>query len=224
MSDDAIRAKVAAKLRLAQQNSGSNGASQTNGKQGGRRLLRWDPSRWQLFERVPQYSTRVKSAPILPIRAPLSSIYEVHYSGRNNYAPSALMEKLIADTRSGSVVNVGTVIDATGSDVFLHDVKYVGVNGEWDDWDVEYVKLRIDIPEGRATINNAEEKDRDAHDDQMMAAFCTAVLGHMQGERKDMDVAVFGSEGYNFVGFLIVRYVCAPLVCAIVGLGGFSVC
>ncbi|RLN95265.1 hypothetical protein BBJ28_00022279, partial [Nothophytophthora sp. Chile5] len=235
MSDDAIRAKVAAKLRLAQQNGGGDGASQTNGKQGGRRLLRWDPSRWQLFERVPQYTTRVKSAPILPIRAPLSSIYEVHYSGRNNYAPSALMEKLIADTRSGSVVNVGTVIDATGSDVFLHDVKYVDANGfardcllllihwtfrtdtfvvaccrEWDDWDVEYVKLRIDIPEGRATINNAEEKDRDAHDDQMVTAFCTAVLGHMQGERKDMDVAVFGSEGYNFVGFLIVRYLACP--------------
>lgn len=37
------------------------------------------------------------------------------------------MEKLIADTRSGSVVNVGLVIDATGSDTFLHDVKYVHV-------------------------------------------------------------------------------------------------
>ena len=35
------------------------------------------------------------------------------------------MEKLIADTRSGSVVHVGLVIDATGSDIFLHDVKYV---------------------------------------------------------------------------------------------------
>jgi hypothetical protein len=50
--------------------------------------------------------------------------YEVHFSARKSYAPSALMEKLIADTRSGSVLNVGLVIDATGSDTFLHDVKY----------------------------------------------------------------------------------------------------
>ncbi|KAJ8572069.1 hypothetical protein ON010_g4766 [Phytophthora cinnamomi] len=91
------------------------------------------------------------------------------------------MEKLIADTRSGSVVNVGLVIDATGSDTFLHDVKTVG-------W--------------RAA--DAEEKDRDAHDDKMVEAFCKAVVSHLQGERKDMDVAVFGAEGYNFVGFLIV--------------------
>lgn len=153
MSDDATRAEVAAKLRAAQQ-------QQQQQKSGGRKLLRWDAARWQQFERTPQYTTRVKSAPILPIRAPLSSMYvamslqlasclallwrpqqltrarltpccygsdsyEIHFSARKNYAPSALMEKLISDTRSGSVVNVGLVIDATGSDTFLHDVKYV---------------------------------------------------------------------------------------------------
>jgi hypothetical protein len=41
----------------------------------------------------------------------------------------------------------------------------------------------------------------------MVQAFCKAVTDHLRGERKDMDVAVFGAEGYNFVGFLIVRCV-----------------
>ncbi|RLN61028.1 hypothetical protein BBJ29_004165 [Phytophthora kernoviae] len=185
MSDDATHAEVAAKLRQAHQK---------NGAPSGRKLLHWDAPRWQLFERTPQYTTRVKSAPMLPIRAPLSSIYEIHFSGRKSYAPSALMEKLIADARSGSVLNVGLVIDATGGDIFLHDVK------EWDDWDVEYVKLKVD------TCGDEEEKDTDAHDDKMVEAFCQAVLCHLQGERKDMDVAVYGADGYNFVGFLIVSF------------------
>lgn len=51
--------------------------------------------------------------------------YEIHFSGNANYSPSGLMEKLIASARSGSVVNVGAVIDATGEDYFLHDIKYV---------------------------------------------------------------------------------------------------
>ena len=71
MSDDATRAEVAAKLRAAQLKPVATG---------GRKLLRWDAARWQQFERTPQYTTRVKSAPILPIRAPLSSMYVTLYS------------------------------------------------------------------------------------------------------------------------------------------------
>ncbi|CAI5746707.1 unnamed protein product [Peronospora destructor] len=184
MSDDATRAEVAAKLRAAQLKTVMAG---------GRKLLRWEATRWQQFERIPQYTTRVKSAPILPIRAPLSSIYEIHLSATKSYTPSALMERLIADTRSGSVVNVGLVIDATGSDIFLHDVKY------WDDWDVQYVKLRVDTIGG-------EKEDRDVYDDKMAEAFCKEVERHLEGDRKDMDVAVFGAEGYNLVGFLVVSF------------------
>ncbi|KAK1945132.1 hypothetical protein P3T76_003665 [Phytophthora citrophthora] len=65
---DPTRAEVAAKLRAAQE-------QQKNSS--GRKLLRWDATRWQQFEGTPQYTTRVKSAPILPIRAPLSSMYAV---------------------------------------------------------------------------------------------------------------------------------------------------
>jgi hypothetical protein len=67
MSEDAMHAEVAAKLRAAQQ--------QQNKSSGGRKLLRWDAARWQQFERTPQYTARLKSAPILPVRAPLSSMY-----------------------------------------------------------------------------------------------------------------------------------------------------
>lgn len=45
----------------------------------------------------------------------------------------------------------------------------------------------------------------------MVEAFCKAVVSHLQGERKDMDVAVYGADGYNFVGFLVVRCVCISL-------------
>ncbi|TDH65376.1 hypothetical protein CCR75_001313 [Bremia lactucae] len=203
MSDDRTRAEVAAKLRAAQQQKSGNG----------RKLLRWDTDCWKRFEREPLYTTRIKSAPILPIRAPLSSMYvalmrslddlitivlrvycsyEIYFSARKSYTPSGIMEKLIAEARSGSVINVGLVIDATGSDIFLHDVK------EWDDWDVLYVKLQVDEDTNRSDSNE--------HDERMVEAFCKAVECHLKNERKDMDVAVFGIKGYNFIGFLIVSF------------------
>ena len=42
---------------------------------GGRKLLRLDAARWQLFERTLPYTTRLKSAPLLHLRAPLASMY-----------------------------------------------------------------------------------------------------------------------------------------------------
>lgn len=41
----------------------------------------------------------------------------------------------------------------------------------------------------------------------MVEEFCKAVVEHKQGEKKDMDVAVFGAFDSNLVGFLIVRCV-----------------
>lgn len=46
----------------------------------------------------------------------------------------------------------------------------------------------------------------------MAKAFCKAVESHLEGERKDMDVAVFGAEGYNLVGFLVVWCVAIALM------------
>uniref|UniRef100_A0AAV1TR11 Uncharacterized protein n=1 Tax=Peronospora matthiolae TaxID=2874970 RepID=A0AAV1TR11_9STRA len=85
---------------------------------GGRKLLRWDAARWQLFERTLPYTTHLKSAPLLHLRAPLASIRKIH-------APSVVIEQPIVGTRSGSVVNLGLVIDATGSETCLHDVKWL---------------------------------------------------------------------------------------------------
>ena len=65
-ADAATRAEVAAKLRAAKR---------AHDATGGRKLLRWDAARWQQFERTPPYTSRLKSAPILPMRAPLSSMY-----------------------------------------------------------------------------------------------------------------------------------------------------
>ena len=56
-----------------------------------------------------------------------------------------------------------------------------------------------------------EKMGREVHDDRMAQAFCKTVVSHLEGERKDMDVAAFGADGYNFVGFLIVRCVMTVL-------------
>ena len=68
--------------------------------------------------------------------------YEIHFSTRKSYAPSVVMEQLIVDTRSGAVVNVGLVIDATGSDTFLHDVKCVASGVDNKDKRVGEVTVR----------------------------------------------------------------------------------
>ena len=52
------------------------------------------------------------------------------------------MEQLIVDTRSGAVVNLGLVIDATGSDTFLHDVKCVASGVDNKDKRVGEVTVR----------------------------------------------------------------------------------
>lgn len=67
MSDDAARAEVAAKLRAAQQQT-------KNGAGGGRKLLHLSPAQWKQFERSPQFGKLIKSARLLPIRVPLSSM------------------------------------------------------------------------------------------------------------------------------------------------------
>uniref|UniRef100_K3WGD1 mRNA capping enzyme adenylation domain-containing protein n=1 Tax=Globisporangium ultimum (strain ATCC 200006 / CBS 805.95 / DAOM BR144) TaxID=431595 RepID=K3WGD1_GLOUD len=207
-TDDAeARAAIAAKLKLAAKIPASkllNGSSSSQTKRagrggsnggGGRKLLHKSPEQWSAFEQTPVTMSIVPSARILPIRCPLSSLYEIHFSNKQKvFTPSTLMEKLIADSRSGTVVNVGTVIDATGGSAFLYDPK------EWDDWEVEYVKLKVNIPE------DILEQDRQANDDAMLAAFFSAVEKHKSGDNKDMDIAVYGATGYSFVGFLTVSY------------------
>lgn len=42
----------------------------------------------------------------------------------------------------------------------------------------------------------------------MIAAFFAAVEKHKAGDSRDMDIAVYGTSGYSFVGFLIVRCGC----------------
>lgn len=91
---------------------------------------------------------------------------------------------------------------------------------------MEYVKLKVNIPEGAPPsrkglhrtfaltrfgvchiVVDIPEQDRQSYDDEMVAAFFSAVEKHKSGENKDMDIAVYGATGYSFVGFLIVRCV-----------------
>uniref|UniRef100_A0AAV1UUZ7 Uncharacterized protein n=1 Tax=Peronospora matthiolae TaxID=2874970 RepID=A0AAV1UUZ7_9STRA len=45
----------------------------------------------------------------------------------------------------------------------------------------------------------------EVHDNRLAQAFCKTLFGLLKGDVKDMDMAVFGADGYNFVGFLVVR-------------------
>uniref|UniRef100_A0AAV1UY64 Uncharacterized protein n=1 Tax=Peronospora matthiolae TaxID=2874970 RepID=A0AAV1UY64_9STRA len=49
-------------------------AKRKHATSGGCKLLRWDAARWQLFERTLPYTTRLKTAPLLNLRAPLASM------------------------------------------------------------------------------------------------------------------------------------------------------
>jgi hypothetical protein len=71
MSDDdaAARAEVAAKLRAAAVQQQAKGAAG-----GGRKLLHLSAAQWRQFARSPQFGRLTKSARLLPIRAPLSSM------------------------------------------------------------------------------------------------------------------------------------------------------
>ncbi|TYZ56906.1 hypothetical protein PybrP1_006072 [[Pythium] brassicae (nom. inval.)] len=200
--DKEARAAIAAKLKLATQTpvaqllkrSGGGGGPRAKSQRSERKLLHWSPEQWRAFETTPPHAKLVARARILPMRSPLSTLYEIHFAQQKVLTPSTLMEKLITDSRSGTVVSLGTVIDATGGDAFLYDPK------EWDDWDVEFVKLKVAVPDDIA------ESERQTHDDAMVAAFFVAVEKHKAGDNGDMDIAVYGASGYTLVGFLIVSY------------------
>nr|CCA15108.1 conserved hypothetical protein [Albugo laibachii Nc14] len=183
-----------------------------------KKLLRWSKTQWQSFEKIAQYARKIPSGicSILPIRCPLSSLYEVHYEKgiASNYSPSALMERFIDDAKTGSSVNnLGLVIDATACDSFLHDAK------EWKDWDVEYKKLK-----GSIDLTNFDDLEtREKGETAMVNEFSEVLSKHRVSGKKEYDVAVFGLWGYNLVGFLIVSWMVEQMNVALdVALRDFS--
>ncbi|KDO27794.1 hypothetical protein SPRG_07393 [Saprolegnia parasitica CBS 223.65] len=152
---------------------------------GGRKLLPWSPTEWTAWQKTPMFGAVVKN--LLPVRAPLAPLYEIHYD--ESFAggsPSDLMEGLIQKSARGDRINVTTVIDASGNGCYYHDAR------EWDDWDVQCVKL--------------PPFEDDVPPKAIVKAFCDAVQKHVAANEPDTHVAVFGGYGYNVAGFLIVSY------------------
>ncbi|CAI5718448.1 unnamed protein product [Hyaloperonospora brassicae] len=156
---------------MISEDAATRAAKRKHATSGGRKLLHWGAAHWQLFERTLPYTTCPKSAPLLHLRASLASI-------RKSHAPSVVMEQPIGGTRSVSVLNLGLVIDATGSVTCLHDVK------EKDGVDVQYVNLKV-------YGSKDEEMGPEVHDNRLAEAFCTTLFGHLKGDGWDMDMAVF---------------------------------
>uniref|UniRef100_A0AAV1VHK6 Uncharacterized protein n=1 Tax=Peronospora matthiolae TaxID=2874970 RepID=A0AAV1VHK6_9STRA len=59
---------------MKSEDAATRAAKRKRNTSGGRKLLRGDATRWQLFELSLPYTTRLKSAPLLHLRAPLKSI------------------------------------------------------------------------------------------------------------------------------------------------------
>jgi len=57
------------------------------------------------------------------------------------------------------------------------------------------------------SVSDDDDSTREAKENEMVEEFCNAIVKHKQGEKKDMDVAVFGAFDSNLVGFLVVRCV-----------------
>ncbi|ETV95534.1 hypothetical protein H310_10979 [Aphanomyces invadans] len=163
---------------------------------GGRRLLQWTDHEWKVFQKTPPFGGLVER--LVPIRPPLSTLYEVHYDTTFKGAtPTDLMEALIEQAKRGNLLNVATVIDASGNGLYYHE------RGEWNDWDVEYVKLLAD-PDADAG-HDASPTDI-VPSKSFVGKFLQSVQQHFAGDRRDENIAVFGARGYNTAAFLIVCY------------------
>ena len=75
---------------------------------------------------------------------------------------------------------------------------FFGLNREWDDWDVQYVKLP-------KLIENDEDEDA-IPSAEFVQNFFDAVQKHKEGDNRDSNIAVFCGKGFNHTGFLIAWY------------------
>ncbi|OQR96596.1 hypothetical protein THRCLA_07237 [Thraustotheca clavata] len=155
---------------------------------GGRKLLQWTPQAWKSWQKSPACGALVQN--LLPVRPPLSSLYEINYD--DSFAggsPSDMMEALIQRSKRGEWINVTTVIDATCNGRYYHEAR------EWNDWDVRCIKLP-----------SVDEADGGVPGKAIVKAFCEAVLRHNAENEPNTHVAVFGAQGYNIAGFLIISF------------------
>ncbi|RHZ08361.1 hypothetical protein DYB37_001299 [Aphanomyces astaci] len=151
----------------------------------------------RLMMKTPPFGGLVEN--IVPIRPPLSTLYEVHYdSSFKGATPTDLMEGLIEQAKRGKVFNVATVIDASGNGVYYHE------RGEWNDWDVEYVKIPADTDND--AVHDAASATEIVPSKSFVTKFLQSVQQHFAGDRCDENIAVFGARGYNTSAFLIVCY------------------
>ncbi|RHX99246.1 hypothetical protein DYB25_001434 [Aphanomyces astaci] len=159
----------------------------------------------RLMMKTPPFGGLVEN--IVPIRPPLSTLYEVHYdSSFKGATPTDLMEGLIEQAKRGKVFNVATVIDASGNGVYYHERGYVALVSytEWNDWDVEYVKIPADTDND--AVHDAASATEIVPSKSFVTKFLQSVQQHFAGDRCDENIAVFGARGYNTSAFLIVCY------------------
>ena len=87
-----------------------------------KKLIKWKSDRFKSWEDMPKMGKVVPGTIMLPIKVPLSTLYEIHYvSDKSSFTPSELVEGLVANAQKGEALDIGMAVDATGTDYYYHD-------------------------------------------------------------------------------------------------------
>jgi hypothetical protein len=115
--------------------------------------VKWENDAWRQWEDRPQpISSVVKHSLFIATKVPLSTIYERNYRNgeKSNFTVETMQDKLVRKS-----ISAGLVVDATFEErcyLFLDCVcrfcvtrgtrRYYHDTNEWEDWDIQFTKLR----------------------------------------------------------------------------------
>jgi hypothetical protein len=165
---------------------------------GSKTLLPWKKEEFSEWIACPQHSEVIYLGqnPVITLKTPLSSLYET------KIPEGAIFEvDTFAKAMQAKPLDVGMVVDVT-----LDSLKYHKAS-EWDDWDMEYVKIKPG-PEQQACPM--------APTVETVTRFIQEVEAFWRNpENAGRGVAVFCTHGFNFAGTCLVAHM--------VQIGGMSV-
>jgi hypothetical protein len=119
------------------------------------------------------------------MKTPLTDAYEAKLVDGE---ASAFTAQMVMDNFVSKSIDCGLVIDASFDEHYLHDPT------EFEDWDIQLVKLRC------ADVEDPEELQ--VPPPEAIQTFCKAVYGFWL-KNQGRNICVFSHDGNNFSGFLI---------------------
>jgi hypothetical protein len=121
------------------------------------------------------------------MKTPLSDAYETKLEEGD---ASKFTAQMAVDNFVSKTIDCGLIIDASFDEHYLHD------SAEFEDWDIKLVKVRC-----ADAVEDPEELQ--VPPPETIQQFCKEVYAFWQ-QQQGRHICVFGHDGNNFVGFLIV--------------------